>query len=142
MAEKYNTVSRRIEAPPEVIWGLLTDSSGYRDWNPAVVSLEGEIADGETIELVSAVNPDRGFKLKVSTDAPTSMVWRDGMPLGLFKGVRTFNLEPVEGGTDFSMTEVFSGPLAGMISKAIPDLQESFEQFASGLKDAAESDSR
>jgi len=36
------------------------------------------------------------------------------------------------------MAEVFSGPLAPLITKAIPDMTESFEIFADGLKSAAE----
>jgi len=38
----------------------------------------------------------------------------------------------------FSMEEVFSGPFEPMISKSIPDMTLSFEQFADGLKQAAE----
>jgi hypothetical protein len=68
------------------------------------------------------------------------MVWADGMPLGLFKGVRTYRLTPqVDGPTTFLMEEVFSGLLEPMISKSIPDMTESFELFADGLKRAAES---
>jgi hypothetical protein len=36
------------------------------------------------------------------------------------------------------MTEAFRGPLAGLITKAIPDMTDSFRQFADGLKAAAE----
>jgi hypothetical protein len=37
------------------------------------------------------------------------------------------------------MKEEFSGLLEPMISKSIPDMTESFELFADGLKRAAES---
>ena len=38
------------------------------------------------------------------------MTWSGGMPLGLFKGVRTFTLEPADGGaTRFSMREEYTG---------------------------------
>jgi hypothetical protein len=68
------------------------------------------------------------------------MVWSDGMPLGLFRGVRTFSLRAVGAErTEFSMQERYSGLLAGLITRAIPDLTESFAQFAEGLKSAAES---
>jgi hypothetical protein len=67
------------------------------------------------------------------------MVWSDGMPLGLFRGVRTYLLEERDGATEFSMTEVFSGPLSGLITKAIPDMTESFSLFTDGLEAAAES---
>lgn len=57
------------------------------------------------------------------------------MPLGLFKGVRTYRLSPEgDGSTRFEMRETYSGPLAGMITRSIPDLQPSFDQFARGLK--------
>ena len=35
--------------------------------------------------------------------------------------------------------KVFLGPLAPLITKSIPDMTDSFEQFADGLKSAAES---
>ena len=36
------------------------------------------------------------------------------------------------------MTEVYTGPLAGLITKTIPDMTDSFDKFADGLKSAAE----
>lgn len=138
MAKRYH-VSRTIAAPAERVWALLTDASTYRDWNPSVVSLDGPITPGGTIALISTVNPKRTFKLKVTEmTAPTRMIWSDGMPLGLFKGERTYQLIDRHGSTEFSMTEEFTGPLAGLITKAIPDMTESFNQFADGLKGAAE----
>ena len=120
------SVKRTIQAEPDAIWALLTDSSSYASWNPSVIGIEGTIGPGEKIKLTSAVNPNR------------SMVWADGMPFGLFKGVRTYTLTPTGGATEFSMEEVFSGLLEPLISKSIPDMSESFEQFADGLKSAAE----
>ena len=133
------TVTKRIEANPDAVWGLLTDAAEYTSWNPTIVSLEGTIAQGERIELVSTVNPKRAFKLNVTElRAPEHMVWADGMPLGLFKGVRTFTLTPMDGGTEFTMEEVYSGLLKPLISRSIPDMTDSFEAFADGLKQAAE----
>jgi hypothetical protein len=132
-------VSRFIDAPAERVWGLLTDSSTYADWNRAVVSIEGAISPGGTIKLVSIASPKRTFTLKVaSMEPPRRMVWSSGMPLGLFKGVRTYALEPSGTGTDFSISEEFTGALSGPISRSIPDLTDSFDQFADGLKAAAE----
>ena len=138
MATTY-TVARRIEAQPEQVWQLLTDAAGYARWNRAVLSLEGTIAPGNVINLVSIANPKRAFKLMVTAmTKPNLMIWADGMPLGLFTGVRTFHVEPREGVTHFAMTEVYSGLLAPIFTKAIPDLTESFNGFADSLKAAAE----
>ena len=94
---------------------------------------------GSTVRLVSTLAPKRTITLKVTEASPPNlMVWSDRKPLGLFTGMRTFRLTATAGGTDFAMTETFSGLLAGLITKAIPDMTESFEQYAVGLKSAAE----
>jgi uncharacterized protein YndB with AHSA1/START domain len=139
MATEYS-VRRDIAAPVDRVWTLLTDASSYARWNGSLLSIEGEIVEGGTVSLVPRVNPGRTFKLRVSdVRSPIGMTWSDGMPLGLFRGVRTFELTDRGGSTVFSMREVYSGPLAGLIGRSIPDMTESFEQFADGLKQAAES---
>ena len=139
MALRYR-VERRIDASPERVWALLSDASTYGAWNRAVVSIEGTIATGSTISLVSTANPKRTFKLRITEmAAPNRMVWSDGMPFGLFKGERTYLLQPREGVTHFEMTEEYTGLLSGLFTKAIPDLTESFNLFADSLKGAAES---
>ena len=60
------------------------------------------------------------------------------MPLGLFKGVRTFTLTPDGRATRFDMREEYTGPLLPVIWRSMPDLGPSFEQFARGLKAKAE----
>ena len=129
----------QIDAAPEAVWALLTDPSWYASGDNGVVRVEGQIADGEKIKVFSEVQPNRAFPVKVGDWAPSSgMTWTGGMPLGLFKGVRTFSLSAADGGTRFIMEEVFTGPLLGMISRSMPDLQPSFDQFTAGLKKAAE----
>lgn len=139
MSRGYH-VSKKIAASSEAIWALLTEVSAYPSWNDSVVSLEGQIREGATIELVSVVDPNRTFELRVTELSPTSrMVWSDGMPLGLFTGTRTFEVETIDDTTcRFSMTETFEGPLAPLISRFVPDLTESFELFAESLRRAAE----
>jgi len=138
MANEYAVV-RSIAAPPQRVWELLVDAPGYRGWNASVVSIEGPIELGRTIKLVSAVNPGRTFVLKVAAmDPPHRMVWAGGMPLGLFTGTRTFVVEPAGAGCRFSMSEVYTGLMSGLIFKSIPDLNNSFKQFAESLKTAAE----
>ncbi len=139
MTRSYRVV-RTIDAPAHTVWALLSDSSSYAAWNRAVVRISGDIHEGNTIELVSVASPKRTFKLRVAEmTAPSRMVWSDSMPLGLFTGTRTFTLTDRAGGScEFTMVEEFAGPLAGLITKAIPDLTESFDLFADGLRAAAE----
>jgi uncharacterized protein YndB with AHSA1/START domain len=140
MSKRF-AVTRTISAKPDRIWALLTDAPGYPQWNPAVLSIDGTIEAGKSIRLVSVVNPRRAFTLQVREVEPSGrMVWADGMPLGLFSGLRTFTLRPQgDGRTEFSMVEEYRGPLAPMITRAIPDMSESFTLIADALKQAAES---
>ena len=129
----------QIEATPEAVWAILTDGPAYADWDSGVVRVEGTIAPQEKIKVVSEANPKRAFPVEVTEFAPGErMVWSGGMPLGLFKGVRTFTLSPDNGGTRFHMREEYSGPLLPMIWRTMPDLGPSFEQFARGLKATVE----
>jgi hypothetical protein len=129
-----------IQATPEAIWAILTDGPAYAAWDNGVVKVEGRIAPGETIKVVSEASPDRTFPVKVTAFEPAQrMVWSGGMPLGLFKGVRTFSLAAGTGGrTHFTVREEYTGPLLGMMWKSMPDLAPSFQKFASGLKSKAE----
>lgn len=132
-------VERTIDAAPETVWRLLSDATTWTDWNPTTISLKGPITAGEKVELVTTVDPKRTFKLKVDELTPPSrMVWSDGMPLGLFTGRRTYTVVPEGEGSRFTMVEEYSGPMAPLITRAIPDLSDSFEQFADGLKQGAE----
>jgi hypothetical protein len=128
-----------IDAGQDAIWAVLTDAPAYADWDSGVVRVEGRIAPQERIKVVSEANPKRAFAVQVTEFSPPQrMVWSGGMPLGLFKGVRTFALGPEGGGTRFTMREEYTGPLLPLIWRSMPDLQPSFEQFARGIKARAE----
>ena len=130
-----------IGAAPDQIWAILTDAPSCPNWDSGVVRVEGRIAPGEKIKVVSKVNPGRAFPVKVTESTPArSMTWSGGMPLGLFKGVRKFTLTPEgDGRTRFTMREEYTGLFLPLIWRSMPDLGPSFEQFASGLKTRAES---
>jgi hypothetical protein len=132
--------SATIDASPDAIWAILTDAPAYAAWDSGVERVEGTIAPGETIKVRSQANPGRAFPVKVTDYRPGErMTWTGGMPLGLFKGVRTFTLTPDGSGpTRFHIREEYTGPLLPLIWRSMPDLGPSFEQFALGLKARAE----
>lgn len=133
-----------IQAPAERIWNLLIDGPGWPTWNPTVERVEGTIAQGERITVHAKIAPGRAFPVVVSDlIAPQKMVWTGAMPLGLFTGQRTYLLLPqTDGNVEFSMREEFTGPLAPLFTRSIPDLQPAFEAFAAGLKQHAEKSSQ
>ncbi|MGH2735403.1 MAG: SRPBCC family protein [Actinomycetota bacterium] len=141
---KYYEATSVIEADADAIWAILTDGANYPSWDSGVERVEGRIASGEKIKVVSEANPGRAFPVKVTEFSPAlRMTWTGGMPLGLFKGVRTFSLSPQgDGATKFTMREEYSGPFLPLIWRSMPDLDPSFQKFARGLKSRAEAGSR
>jgi hypothetical protein len=137
---KSFSAKTNIKASPETIWRILTDAPNYPAWDPGVDRIEGTIAPGEKITAYTKFSPNRAFPAKVTEFVPgQKMTWTGGMPLGLFKGVRTFTLTPKgDGSVDFFLREEFSGPLLPLIGRSIPDLTKNFEAFAAGLKAQAE----
>jgi hypothetical protein len=137
---KSYDATAEIKAGPDAIWAILTDDPGYQAWDSGVDPVEGSIAPGEKIKVVSKVNPGRAFPVKVTEFTPGKrMTWSGGMPLGLFKGVRMFTLAlGIDGATRFTMREEYTGLLLPMIWRSMPDLGPSFRQFANGLKQRAE----
>ena len=133
---RYYEASAAIAAEPADIWPVLVDGAAYPQWDSGVDRVEGRIAAGEKIKVYVAVNPGRAFPVRVEQFEPDRLMrWVGGMPLGLFRGERVYRLVPNgDGTTTFTMREQYTGPLAGLIWKSIPDLGPSFRQFANGLK--------
>ena len=129
-----------IEASPEKVWEILVDGDGYPNWDPGMIRIEGTIAQGEKVKFFTKFSPDQAFAVKVTAFEPgQKMVFTGGLPLGLFKSERTHTLTPAaDGQTTFHTAETFSGLLYPLFGKRIPDLTESFNNFAAGLKRQAE----
>lgn len=135
--KRVTTVSQMINAEPSVVWSILTDAADFARWNSTVISIDGEIVEGEKIRLKSTLDPKRTFKLKVKDVVPNqSMLWCDTM------GERRYTLEAKDGGTLFTMRERIGGPLFPLFASKIPSFDESFEQFAADLKKEVESKSK
>jgi hypothetical protein len=135
--------SATISATPQQVWDVLVDGSNWPNWESGVERVEGTIADRARLKVYTEASPGRAFPLKVVGFQPgREMTWAGGMPLGLFRGVRRYTLRPAsDTTTEFRMREEYTGPLLPLIWRSIPDLQPSFDKFASGLKARVENGS-
>lgn len=134
------STTTQIEAPAERVWQLVTDLDWWNRADNGVISVVGDLEQGQKIKLVSELQPKRGFTLEVSEmQGPRRMTWSGGMPLGLCTGRRTFVIDPTDADRcSFTMAEDFTGPLSPLIVKSLPDFQASFDQFAQALKSDSE----
>lgn len=135
---KFVAADRHIAAPPTEVWALLTDSEALMRPGTGIERIEGEIADGANFTL-TIPDHSRPFRLTVTKFEPDRcMVWSGGLPLGLFRGVRTFTLSPTSEGSHLQIREVFTGPLLAFIWRSMPDLQPSFDGFVAAIAAQAE----
>lgn len=134
MFSRETAVSIQIQADQSVIWQLLTNAADFPRWNSTVVSIEGNIKQGETINLKSTLDEKRVFKLTIKEVNPENrLVWGDR------QGNRVYTLTPGDGGViTFSMIEKIGGLMFPLYGSFIPPFDEAFEQFAADLKKEAE----
>ena len=143
-----------IDAPIDVVWAVMLDTTAYAEWNPFVVRVEAPqpVAVGDPIvlhvrwangrgarspERVSAVEPPRTSADGVTT-ALLSYVY-EGLPakLGLVRGTRHQRLTQRDGGpTRYDTVEEFSGPLVRFAGPG--RVAEGFRRHAAALRQRAE----
>jgi hypothetical protein len=128
-----------INAAPAQVWQVLTDLSAYPDWNPFIVSAEGEVRKGA--KLVNKLSQANGgtmtFKPTVLVAAPErELRWlgRFGVP-GVVDGEHYFLLEPIGAGdrTRLVQGEKFTGVLVPFAGRVL-DVQDDFAAMNTALK--------
>jgi hypothetical protein len=133
-----STIKTNIRADAEIVWHLLIDARGFPRWNSTITAIDGEIHEGERLEL-NVPGTKHTFTPTVSGVVPRRrMVWSEGI-LPVFRGVRTFVLERcLDGSTNFKMEQRFSGLVFALVKRKLPDFRPIFEAFADDLKREAE----
>lgn len=131
---RETSVSTTIKADPAIVWALLVNPTDYPRWNKTIISIDGNIAPGETIKLKSTLDPKRIFKLKVKEfELEKKLVWGDAMGSRVYTITKT-GIDAV----NFYMTEKIGGPLFPLFAGMIRSFDASFDQFTACLKAEAE----
>ena len=131
-----------LNASPEKVWSTLTDLSNYANWNPFIVSSEGEPAVGQRITntMISRGKPTVFNPVVTKFEPGREFEWLGSGMLGMFKGRHYFQLEDLgEGRTKLIHGEQFSGLLSGLIMKLIgDDTLKNFQRMNQALKEVVE----
>lgn len=135
MADAEIRTETEIDAPPAVVWEVLTDFESYRDWNPFITRASGRPVEGSDLRI--RVNPPGGISVPITAeltavDLERTLQWTGELLVpGLFGGRHTFELEPTaDGGTHLDHWEQFSGLLVGLL------VDDGLEQAYHDLNDA------
>lgn len=124
-----------VAASPERIWDILTDFGSFPQWNPFILTVDGELTAGTRLEV--RIQPPGGmamtFKPTVITVEPNlELRWLGHlMTPGLFDGEHYFLIEDAgEGRSRLVQGEKFSGALVslmgliGLYGKTVAGFQE------------------
>jgi len=87
---RYYEATSTINASPEAVWSVLCDGATWPSWDSGVDAVEGKIEMGESIKIRSQAAPGRAFPVTITGfEPPARLRFSGGMPLGLFRGIRT-----------------------------------------------------
>lgn len=132
-----------IDAPPEIVWRVLTDFDAYPDWNPIEIEMKGRPVAGTTLEHTSQLpgNKPMTFRPTIVEASPNRTLAWDGrlyMP-GLFDVRHRFALEPLAGGrTRLRQSEVFRGVLIPFVGGTLRKTEQAFGIANRAIKERAE----
>jgi len=127
----------QIAAPPEAVWGILSDIDGWPSWNAEVKSahLEGPLAVGSRFRWKSG-SASLSSNLQ-QVDPPKQIGWT-GTTLSI-KATHVFRLEPRDGGTFVQSEESFEGFVARLLKGfSRKTIDSAIRAFLAGLKREAE----
>lgn len=133
-----------INAPPQVVWEVLTDGASYQEWNPFITTFEGKLAKGERLNIVMSPPDASDFRLrpKVLIVEPEKEVrWRGKVVSELlFFGEHYLTLTAIEGNrTRFCHGEDFGGFFLKFFAKQMNSAARGFVFMNQALKRRAES---
>ena len=131
-----------IDATPEEIWNVLLDFESWKEWNPFIPLVEGNLEVGEYLRI-KVTPPDMKpmiFKPEVFEVKPNEKIlWGGSFLKILYRGDHAFILEPLtDGKTRFRQIERFNGPIVLFMSAMIKKTELGYQQMNLALKKEVE----
>jgi hypothetical protein len=133
------TTTIDLDASTETVWAVLTGTEQYREWNPFIRQLDGELKAGSrlTVRIQLPGGKPMTFRPTVTEVQPARrLAWlgRFGLP-GLFDGAHSFTLQQLEPGhTRLTQSESFSGVLVAFSRRVLRNTEAGFHIMNAALK--------
>lgn len=131
-----------VETKPEEIWDVLLDFESWKEWNPFIPEVEGNLKVGEKlkIEVISPGMKPMIFKPEVFEVIPSKKIlWGGSFLKILYRGDHAFILEPIGNGkTRFRQIERFMGPVVLFMGNMLKKTELGYLQMNIALKKEVE----
>ncbi|TCK92570.1 hypothetical protein EDC19_1719 [Natranaerovirga hydrolytica] len=133
-----------IQAPVEKVWKVLTDVEKYPQWNPFIKSLQGDLVEGEIIQVELQPADKKPMTMRpqiILVQKERELRWKGRMFLpGIFDGEHIFELTVLENQTtQFIHREKFSGIMVPFLKKMLDNnTRRGFEMMNQQLKERCE----
>ena len=132
-----------IDAPPAVVWDVLTEFDAYEEWNPFIRSISGNAQPGEKLTVRIEPPDGRGMTFKptvLAAEPSRELRWIGHLLLpNVFDGEHALRIEPLDGERSrFIQEERFTGVLVAIVGKSLGKTEAGFEQMNAALKIRAE----
>lgn len=131
-----------IDAPPDFVWGVLTDFPGWKEWNPFIPSITGKLIEGTQLQII--VSPPgmkpMEFKPKIFSVRPgEEIIWGGSFLLFIYRGDHALWVEPLpDNRTRFRQRERFQGPMALFMGSMFEPTEQGYYQMNQALKQYVE----
>lgn len=132
-----------IDAPPAVVWEVLTDLPRYREWNPFVIECRSTLVPGDPIDLLVKLRakPQNQREWMVENVAGKGFAYRmKPIPLGALSSRRSHELVDIgDGRTRYRSHMQLSGWLMPLVRALFgSNLQRGFSEMSAAVRSRSE----
>lgn len=124
-----------IPASPQEVWAVLVDTDNYKNWNPVMELLEGEVKEGNNVKYRFTQDKEHVSEIPSQVKKMTKAALLN--QYGGLTGVITFDhryiLEPVEKGTKLIIHEDYRGIYVPFWNPA--PVEAAYGKLANALKE-------
>ncbi len=131
-----------INVPAEKVWTVLSERAMYKEWNPFLTQLSGELKEGNLLDVTVALpdRPDTKFRSKVmKMESGKELLTKGAIKKGLLTSEHSFLIETIDDHKCvFSQKVIFTGLMTLFAGKTIKAAQVNLNKMNEALKKRCE----
>ena len=128
-----------INATPNQVWEVITNTAQYNEWNSVMLLLEGSIKEGNLVKYRFTQEEGKQYDIpsRVKKIIPSSLLNQGGGTFGIITFDHTNSLEEKEGKTELIIHEDYWGVFVPFWNPAA--VQKAYDRLNKDIKNRVES---